>query len=174
MMQPMPAMTQDYLRSILVYDPDSGDWEWKFRPNRIRGWNERYAGKPAGTISPYGYNVITIDARIYQAHRLAFLYMIGRMPNADVDHINRNRLDNRWSNLREATRAENHANKGLTKRNKSGFKGVSWSKSQRKWAAQICRNRRNRYIGFYDTKEAAAKAYAEAAEETFGPFARTS
>lgn len=88
-----------------------------------------------------------------------------------VDHINRNGLDNYRCNLRPATRLQNRMNCGLSKRNKSGFKGVSWHKSCNKWVAKIEINDKSIYLGLFDDKIEAAKAYNAAAKKHFGEFA---
>jgi hypothetical protein len=84
-----------------------------------------------------------------------------------MDHKNLNRADDRWSNLREATASQNQANILKKSSNTSGAKGVCWRKDSRKWQAQICINGKRRYLGSFDTREAAA-AYAAAAKEHFG------
>ena len=91
----------------------------------------------------------------------------------EIDHIDRNGLNNQRNNLRLCTRAQNQANVGLSKNNKSGFKGVYWLKASNKWAAEIKVNRKNILIGQYFCIVKAAKAYDAAAEEYFGEFAYT-
>ncbi len=115
--------------------------------------------------------MISVDGVRYKAHRLAFLYMVGQVPICDVDHINRNPSDNRWSNLREATRQQNMANIGLTRANKSGYRGVSWVEEKKRWKAQIRRAGTNRHIGYFDTPEAAYDAYVRVAIVEHGEFA---
>jgi hypothetical protein len=85
-------------------------------------------------------------------------------------HANRNRSDNRWDNLRDATPSENGGNKGVSKNNKLHIKGVSRTPSG-KFRADIRLNRKNTYLGRFDTAESAAAAYATAAENYFGEFA---
>ena len=90
----------------------------------------------------------------------------------EVDHINGNGLDNRRLNLRLATRSQNMRNKGLSVSNTSGFKGVSWHKSESKWQARITLHRKTRYLGLYPTPEAAHAAYCEASTILHGTFSR--
>lgn len=90
----------------------------------------------------------------------------------DVDHINGNTLDNRKSNLRNCTHSQNMANRGVTKQNKSGFKGVSFHKQHQKWHAKITVMRKKIHIGYFETPEDAASAYDAKAKEFFGEFAR--
>jgi hypothetical protein len=89
-----------------------------------------------------------------------------------VDHINGNGLDNRRVNLRAATRSQNAANRGPTRDNTSGFKGVTWNKQARKWRAKVKADGMWRHLGYHVTAEAAARAYDAAARELFGEFAR--
>ena len=98
--------------------------------------------------------------------------MTGKFPIDQVDHINLDKLDNRWVNLREATNSQNQANIHAHITNTSGFKGVSWHRGVQKWRAQIERDGHSCYLGYFDTPEAAAAAYANAAQKHFGEFAR--
>lgn len=91
--------------------------------------------------------------------------------NMQVDHINRNRLDNRRSNLRIATKAENLRNKVIYQNNKSGYRGVCWKTRDKKWAAQININQKRKHLGFFSSAEEAARAYDKAAKEFYGEFA---
>lgn len=90
----------------------------------------------------------------------------------DVDHIDRNGLNNRRSNLRLATRSQNMANMGRPKRNTSGFKGVGWHRERSKWQAYIRVHGKLIHLGRFAEKEQAAEAYAVAASKHFGEFAR--
>jgi hypothetical protein len=97
------ALTQARLKELLHYDPESGAITWASRPSsRVK------VGMLAGKVHPtQGYRQVRADKSLYYAHRLAWLYMTGEWPAADVDHINHVRDDNRWSNLRGATRSQN-------------------------------------------------------------------
>jgi len=119
----------------------------------------------------HGYAVRTVNLpnKTYQVrmHRV----ILDVPDGMDTDHINRNRLDNRRSNLRIATRSQNVANTFVEKQNRSGFKGVSWKKSNHKWCVQIrCKNRVIHIGPFVDIKEA-AMAYNKMAKKSFGEFA---
>lgn len=90
---------------------------------------------------------------------------------AITDHINGNGLDNRRSNLRDATATQNAANRGLDRNNTSGYKGVYWHIRDRKWVAHMEAERATIWLGYHPTAEAAARAYDAAALECFGEFA---
>jgi len=114
-----------------------------------------------------GYRNIEKNITIY-LHR----YLIKAPVEKIVDHINGNRLDNRLINLRLCDYSQNQYNKGLTKANKSGYKGVYWHKTKKKWATNISANKKQYYLGCFDTPEAAYAAYCEKAKELHGEFAR--
>jgi hypothetical protein len=128
----------------------------------------------AGGLSTCGYRRINIDRRLYQAHRLAWLYVHGRWPIVELDHINGVRDDNRLANLREATRAQNNQNLSQRSDNKSGHVGASFHKQTRRWKAQIQVGGQTRHLGLYATPEAAHDAYlaAKAEMHTFQPALR--
>lgn len=163
----MPTLTRDYLRSILNYDPETGVFRWKWREGVPKWTNTQFADKEAGTLKD-GYIVIMIDGCQYRAHRLATIYMTGVDPNDDVDHRDLSRSNNRWKNLRPATRSQNHANRANRRDNTSGHKGVTWHVQSGRWRVRVA----SRHICMCDTKEEAAEAYARAAKEMFGEFAR--
>jgi hypothetical protein len=165
------ALAQAELRSLLDYDPLTGLWRWRRRPDVDWRVNERDAGKPAGTIKD-GYLVIMIDGSQYRAHRLAFIYMLGLEPEGDVGHINRDRADCRWANLRAATRSQNHANRARNARNSSGFKGVNWNAATQSWRAKIAVNGKSIHLGLFAAPEEAARAYRDAAIRYYGEFSR--
>lgn len=161
----LPEVTAESLRGLLDYNPDTGVFTWKYRAYR----------HAAGSVAGYkasGYIVISIGSRPYRAHRLAWLYVYGRWPEAQVDHVNLDRSDNRIANLREASQTQNSANVPLTKRNKSGFKGVSWDGKKQKWVAVINVNGKQRWLGGFDSKEDAVEIRRRAAEELHGSFVR--
>ena len=146
-------LTQKRLREVLEYSPESGIFVWKIRvSNRIR------IGDTAGHRQHIGYIHIAIDNKTYYAHRLAFLYMEGYFPENDVDHLDGVRNNNRWKNLRHASRSCNLQNTKLRPISTSGFMGVSWSKYAKKWHARICIHRKRIHLGYYDTAEEAAIA----------------
>lgn len=158
-------ITAEYIRDILYYNPKTGIFIWKKKVNsRID------IGDIAGTISNFGYCRICIKRRIYVAHRLAWLYIHDEWPSDDIDHINRDRADNRIANLRVATRSQNTANSPRRCNNKSGYKGVSWSREKRKWLATIRGHEKSLYLGYFGQARDAHLAYCAAAEKFFGKF----
>lgn len=162
-------LTQERLQQVLDYDPETGVFVWKRRPNS-KNFDERYAGRIAGGRNGHGYLAIEIDARAYRAHRLAWFYVYGEWPEDEIDHINRNGEDNRLANLRLATQFDNLANKNIYKNNKSGFRGVTWSKSAGKWRVIIIRDRKREHLGYFHNKEEGYEVYKAAAQQRFGEF----
>lgn len=120
-------LTQERLKEVLHYDPDTGAFTWlkDMRANKVRN-------DSATCLNLDGYLVIQVDAVQYRQHRLAFLYMDGDFPSNQVDHINRKRADNRWCNLRRATSSENMSNK----KNNNQTIGVYWCKRENRWIAR--------------------------------------
>jgi hypothetical protein len=155
-------ITQERLKDLLNYDPETGIFMWKVRRHGVT------LGSVAGCTDE-GYIRIKIDGRLYAAHRLAWLYVNGSLPEFTIDHINRVRSDNRIANLRSATNAENHQNRSKYITNTSGVTGVYWDNQRGKWRAQIEHLGRNVNLGRYSTIEAAAEARA-AAKKKFHIF----
>lgn len=151
-MKHTPNFTADDLRKLLDYDPHTGVITRKTR------WGSKGPGSVPGGISPQGYRQIGVYGRTYPAHRLAWLLTYGVWPADDIDHINRNRDDNRITNLRLATRSENLHNTGAQPNNTSGHKGVNWHKRACKWEARICVHRKQKHLGFYANIEDAINA----------------
>jgi hypothetical protein len=156
------------LISILRYDPITGDLYWNQARPKIR------VGAKAGCLHHKGYINLEIDGKHYAAHRLVWFYVTGAMPTKIIDHINGNKSDNRFENLREATTGQNRANSKHA--NKHGLKGVSlcpWvPEGKKRWVAQIKSDKRQIYLGSFFTKEEAHFAYCEAAKCLHGEFAR--
>lgn len=108
-----------------------------------------------------------------KAHRLAWFFMTGEWPILDIDHINGDRSDNRWSNLRLANDSQNGANKRRYKNNKSGFKGVIWDARHKRFKAQLKKDGKVLNLGRYHTAEEAHEAYCKAAATLHGDFANS-
>ena len=159
----MQDLTQSRLKELLSYDPETGVFVWLV--------GAKFKGKIAGTDC-YGYWQIRINRKNYRAHRLAWLYVYGEFPNADLDHINCVKSDNRIGNLRECSRAQNGFNVGLRIDNKSGFKRVHFYKASGKWQVGITINGKKKHIGYFATAELASAAYEAKARELHGEFYR--
>lgn len=142
-------LTRETVMSRLHYNPSTGVFTW------VDGW---LAGKRAGSVRQHGYRVISIGrfhGRVYE-HRLAVFYMTGEWPNA-VDHINHERADNRWCNLRPASTKINSRNQKLRKTNTSGYTGVSRTKVG-DWRAYVVFDGKQKFLGVHKTRKSAAKA----------------
>lgn len=160
-------VAMDRLRELAHYDPEAGLFTW------IKGRYGASAGTIAGCVcKTSGYRVICIDYIHYRANRLAWFYMTGEWPGElDVDHKNRIKHDDRWENLRIATRSKNMGNMATRGANTSGIPGVVWDKTRGKWRAQIRLGGRKTNLGRFDCMEQAIAKYNEAARKEFGEFA---
>lgn len=148
------------LRTLARYDPATGLIYWL--PRLSARWNSRHAGKLAFHQMDKGYFGGRLGGRNYKAHRIAWALHYGEWPSRDLDHINGVRSDNRIENLRIVTPAENAKNLRPNSKNKSGMNGVSWSTRIAKWQASISVDRKKIHLGFFEEKEAAISARAEA------------
>lgn len=161
-------LTQARLKEVLHYDPDTGVFVSKLANGR---WG---SGRVVGYIMPKGYRLIQIDGVGYLAHRLAWLWMTGRFPPAETDHVNGVRDDNRFANLREATRSENAQNSKRYANNTSGANGVSYDNRKRKWRAYISVEGKRVELGLFRTVDDAQRVQlsAKAKLHTFQPTPR--
>ena len=130
------------------------------------------AGSLAGSKNERGYVVARVDNRNYRLHRLAWLWMTGAWPKEEIDHINGDRSDNRWCNLREATHSENMRNKGIHPLNTTGVKGVIWHRETSRWKVQIKIDRRSIFLGYFDDLSDARIARENAEKIFHGEFIR--
>lgn len=165
------TLTQSQLKSALKYDPRTGLFVW-LKDVRTGRYGTQFAcrkGDIAGSIGARGYVLIGVGGVVYRACRLAFLYRNGVWPTVDVDHINGDRSDDRWVNLREATRSENNQNQRIPRsNNKSGYLGVCAYRS--KWHAQIKVDGVRHHLGYFEDPEEAHLVYL-AAKVVLHPFA---
>lgn len=149
-------ITQEKLKEVLDYNQDTGVFTWKYSRRGAK------KGAIAGGLCN-GYVIITIFKKFYYAHRLAWLYMEGYFPkNIEIDHIDRIKNDNKWDNLRLASRQCNLRNTGNPATNTSGVKGVGWHKHTMKWGAHIYINGKVKYLGIYKDFKSAVQARFEA------------
>ena len=153
--KPLPPLSR--VKELLDYNPETGVFTWKVTR---KGMN---AGDSAGTKKTKGHLGISIDGVEYYAHRLVYLYMTGEDPGSlQIDHKNRVRNDNRFSNLRIATAKQNRRN--------SVHKGIAFHKASNKWQAKIEAAGKQRYLGLFDCPLMARLAYLDAKKELHGEF----
>lgn len=166
-----PKLTAERLRELVSYNPVSGELVWLRTVS-----STAVAGKPVGKLDiSHGYLRRTVDCVRYAEHRLVWLYMTGEWPESQIDHVNGDRKDNRWENLREATDSENRQNMARRSNGSSRFPGVRWFKRDQRWAAAITKDYKQKHLGYFDSEEAAFSAYCAAKAElhTFNPTPRS-
>lgn len=158
--------------SLLQYEPETGLFRWKVKRNSYGG--KIAPGVVAGTMNDQGYVCIKVDGRLWRAHRLAWLFIKGDTPRKgmEIDHVNGNRADNRWENLREVSKAQNMWNAKRPVANVSGVKGVSWVASRQQWLARITVNGRKVHLGQFDDKDQAIAARKAGEAKYHGEYAR--
>ena len=149
-------LTQKQLKRILKYNRNTGEFIKRFSSGSTK------KGSAAGTVQASGYVQIEINGKGYKAHRLAWLYVTGEFPSDQIDHINHVRSDNRFINLRECSNIENSKNAKMPKNNTSGFVGVNFSKTARRWHVRIGVNGDRVHIGYFESKEDAILARKKA------------
>lgn len=149
-------MTQERLKQIFSYDPETGEFA------RLK-----HVGGARKKAEPVRYRAICIDGAPYLAHRMAWLYMTGEMPSRNVDHINRDPSDNRWCNLRLVTQQQNMWN-AIHPTGKTRLRGVS--KVNNKYRASVHNNNKRVHIGYFSSAEAAAEAVLSWCRKVRGEF----
>lgn len=170
-------LSQEYVRKLFSYNQITGELAWRprnsseFKTERsFRSWSSRHANKRAGGVTcagcgKYKFRRVRVDGRLYTEHRLAWLWMTGEYDGVEIDHINHDATDNRWSNLRRVDRAQNCRNSSKRCDNSSGVSGVTWNKARGRWQAQVAMtdsgSRKTFYLGLYDDKEIAKFAARE-------------
>ena len=161
--KPLPDLRR--LSELLAYDPETGLLTYKTRRGRFR------AGAVAGTVLTNGYRQVVIDYSNYYASRLIWKLQTGEDPlEKEVDHINHDRDDNRWRNLRLVSRSENLRNKRKFQGDLSLPKGVCHSPTKGKYNAFIKLHGKTKYLGVFSSPEDAGKAYEAALEKTFPDY----
>jgi len=163
----MAMMTQSELKHYLHYDPWTGVFTWIRNSNRGRVRVGQKAGTPYTCHSGKTYIRIGYSGRQYGAHRLAFLYITGKYPPQEVDHINGDGTDNTWTNLRRVDKAANGRNQKIHSNNSSGVAGVYWNRNLKKWHVQISVNRKRKHVCFSDSLLEAVCS-RKAAERKYG------
>ncbi|RIY41965.1 HNH endonuclease [Neopusillimonas maritima] len=155
----------ELLRELLDYDPLTGVFRWKARPSGPTQWNNRWAGKEAGTIdNVHGYVLVSLFNKTYRANRLAWLHVHGCWPTGVVDHINGVRTENRIDNLRDVSKVVNGQNqRKATKKNRStGLLGATFDKRKKKFRADITVKGKCKHLGYFTKAEDAHQAYLAA------------
>ena len=150
-------ITQEELKQILHYDPDTGKWTWLISKRGYRGIS---VGDEAGNAShERGYRSICIDGVRYPSTHLANLYMTGEWPENTMDHEDNDPTNDAWSNLRPADASQQQWNQRTPRNNTSGVKGVSYIDGQsgnKKWRGSICMRGKRIFRHFYTFDEAVA------------------
>lgn len=165
-----------YIRNRCLYWPSSGEVWFKhqnFGENptpRQKQWNTRFAGKKTGYLNTNGYIRVSLgpNSQEYYVHQIAFAIIEGYIPE-EVDHIDKDKSNNEWINLRDADHSKNMKNVLMRSINSSGLKGVSWSKWNNKWRMDI-RSNGVRYYSYHNTPEDAYLAYCDKSIELHGEF----
>lgn len=156
--KPLPPL--EVVKRKYAYDPETGVWTCC------------KSGRTAGYTNPRGYTLIRCNYSKYLAHRLAWLWMTGTDPGKlEVDHIDGNPNNNRWTNLRLASRGGNCYNTRLRSDSSAGFKGVHFDKKRRKYVARICKEGNRVMLGCFNTAYEAHLAYTATALALYGAYA---
>ena len=155
------------LDRVFRYKPKTGELIWRVRPvtlftqgitkdrprtaeHACNQWNSRWAGKSAASLKPDGYCYTHFNYQTLLVHRVAWKIMTGADP-VEIDHIDGNRSNNKWSNLRNGTRSDNQRNAALKSTNTSGYHGVRFDTRLQRWTAII-------QVGTFDSREEAVVA----------------
>jgi hypothetical protein len=160
-------LTQVRLKELLHYDPETGKWTWLV----TRG--AAHIGDVVSCKDARGYIQFNVEGKLRKAARLAWFYMTGEWPPDEIDHKDRNRLNNRWDNLRLATHSQNMANRNVSSNNLIGIKGVMAVRSMKSkpFRARVLIDGKSKHLGYFATSELANAAYMKAASEYHGEFA---
>jgi len=155
-------LTQAELKQLLIYDADTGQFT-----RLVSATRSDRIGEKAGALNGFGHRQIRLNGKLYMAHRLAWLYVYGEWPETNLDHINGSPDDNRIINLRLATSKQNQENVKLRVDNASGYRGVNWSKSERKWVARVQHHTQRILVGKFDILSDAVNAVKEARNQLY-------
>lgn len=160
-------LTAERARELFNYEPVAGKLI-----RLVRTSSCTHVGDVVGSRHSEGYLTVCVDGNQYFVHRLIWLWVYGEWPPYDIDHRNGKRADNRFPNLRMATRSENNQNKSSALRNsQTGILGVSWNRRNQKWYAQLVVNGKHAIHSCHGHIEDAIAA-RRAAEMKYHPFKR--
>lgn len=167
----------EVLHEFFVYEPKTGVLIWRRRTvhhfgslRACESWNGHYADKPVGWLNANGYLATRIGKTSFLVQRIIWKLMTGLEPPEQIDHIDGDRINNRWKNLRPANENEQCWNRKTHSNNKLGLKGVS--KRRNSYIARICHKGTYTYLGQFSTPELASAAYERTAKELYGKFYR--
>jgi len=141
----------EYIDSILLYN--EGNLFWKYREDRNKTWNTRFSGKIAGSINKpnknkdYYRKVVNIDGQMIKVHHIVWLLNTGDWPTMEIDHKDRNSLNNNFNNLELSNRSLQSRNSRIRKDNNSGSRGVSFMSREKKYKAEIMVDKKLKYLG---------------------------
>lgn len=166
-----PDFSAEELRQMFDYRAEEGLFIWSACHEKGKRWNTRWVGAIAGSLSN-GRRYVTINYRKHANYHLVWYWETGKWPEPEIDHIDCNEGNDRFGNLRLATRTLNMRNIRRGSTNTSGFKGVCWDKARGKWIASISVNSRFRNLGRFDAREDAHAAVVKASRQIAGEFAR--
>ena len=155
----MLELRYEEVARLFTYDRETGVLYWRIRVNN--NTRRDYVVGSSKRVTD-GYRQVKVKGKIYMMHRVIMVLCFGHIPeNAEIDHINHVRDDNRLANLRFVTRTDNRRNQSISSKNTSGVTGVYFSKARKKYIAQIKVNQELIYLGTFETlEEAAARAEA--------------
>jgi len=157
-------MKNSIFHELFSYDKATGNIFQKKKRPKIQ------IGTIAGAITPKGYRYIQAQGRKYPAHHLVWFFETGSFPKLFLDHIDNNKLNNHFSNLREVTTKQNNEHRGKQSNNTTGYKGVTFNKRLNKFIAQIQHNYETHYLGLFNTALEASQAYEKSAKILFSHY----
>ena len=163
--RPKAELTEYLVKSLIDYNPDTGVFTWLKPATRVS------AGDVVGSLDAWGYLVTKIRGNVVKLHRLAWFYMTGEWPR-EIDHINRVKTDNRFSNLRAASEDVQKQNRDVQRNSATGVKGVGYRKSSGKFVARVRSQNKNLFYAEFKTLEEAkaARALAELMHQPYSPL----